>query len=90
MTLAASAACDEVFEAPGVDTVGNGTALGSSACPVMSSLLKASTSSDPFPPTAAPGMCGTSLDPCSISSRVFLNGFGGGKLECEGALVGTL
>jgi hypothetical protein len=88
--LAASAACDGGFNVPGLDTAGDGTIPEAFACPVMSSLLKASTSSEPFPPTKALGGCGPSVDPCSISSSVFLNGFGGGRPDTGGVAAGTL
>jgi len=88
--LAASAACKGVLAVPGLDAEGSSIARGVLACPVMSSRWKASTSSKPVAPAEGLGVPETSSEPCSISSSVFLNGFGGGPIKAGGTLVGTL
>jgi hypothetical protein len=88
--LAASAACVGGFKVCGLAVGGDGTAPGVFACPVMSSLLNESTSNEPFPPTEGLDIGGTSFNPCSISSNVFLNGFAGGRPKAGRASIGMV
>jgi len=87
--LAASGASDGGFCVPGLDTAVDGTVPGTVACPVMSSLLKASTSNAPFPPAVPLCSGGLSVAACSISSSVFLNGFGGGRPDTGIVVAGA-
>lgn len=61
-----------------------GGCTGPPAWPVRSSRRKESTSSEPFPPGTAPGLCVDSFAGCSRSSNVLPNGFGGTRLEPTG------
>lgn len=58
-----------------------GGCTGPPAWPVRRSLRKESTSSEPFVPGTAPGLCVDSFFGCSRSSNVLPNGFGGTRPE---------
>lgn len=90
VTLAASVTCDVLYVVDGLAVfVGAAMVPAPVACPVISSLLNASTSSEPLGVAEACGMCATSPISCSISSSVFLKGFGGWANIGGGPVVRT-